>query len=403
MKKLFLLLPLSILMMASCSNDEAASVMSKKEITIRPLVQNSTRGEAVTLANLNAFRVYGTNAEADNPAIEENFMDIVTPNVDGSTWSMQDVHFWMTDPVSGTPSYGNNVVDFTGIHPQDLVTSASLPASITLNLNTPGGRDLQDIIVARYSTTRDKGLLNGIPLYFKHVLSQIVVRATNGHVDERKVEVIGIKLSNVKPQGTLTFPTVNTTAETAFDPISNPTGTAMSYIIKHTDSKAVTLTEKAQNIMFDGAYHEGFMVIPQSFTCEPIPADLKATDTYLSVLCRIYKAKGNDEWSLIYPKSGDDGKYAFAAVGISGKWEPGKKYIYTLKFYEGSGGAGVIDPNPTDPEDPDNPEVNTSPDDPDNPSGMADDEQTKSPITFTVTVEDWHNGSGSDTDFNKIM
>ena len=121
MKKLIVLLPLSILMMASCSNDEQTSSMSKKEISVRPLVQYSTRGEAVTLANLDAFRVYGTNVDAANPAIEADFVDIVTPEADGSTWSMQDVHYWMTDPVSGTPNYGANVVNFNrelqaGIH-----------------------------------------------------------------------------------------------------------------------------------------------------------------------------------------------------------------------------------------------------------------------------------------------
>ena len=403
MKKLIVLLPLSILMMASCTNDEQTSLVSKKEISVRPLVQYSTRGEAVTLANLDAFRVYGTNADAANPAIEADFVDIVTPNADGSTWSMQDVHYWMTDPVSGTPNYGANVVNFTGIYPKDLMTSATLPASMGLNINDANGRTQQDIIVAFYAATRNNNLISGVPLNFKHVLSQIVVRAANGHVDERRVEIIGVKLSNVKPEGTLTFPTSNTTPDAAYSPISNPTGNAMSYIIKHTDDKVVTLTEKPQDIMFNGTWPGGFMVIPQSFTCNPIPAYLQATDTYLSVLCRIYKHNESGGWNLVYPKNGADGKYAFASVGISGTWEPGKKYIYTLNFYEDNGGAGMIAPDTTDPDDPNNPEVDTSPDDESDPTGVVDDEQAKTPITFTVTVEDWQNGSGSDSDFNKIM
>ena len=402
MKKLILLLP-AILMMASCSNDEQVGITSKKEVSVRPLVQSSTRGETITLANLDAFRVYGVNADAANPAIESDFTDIVRAQSDGSTWGMDGVHYWMTDPVSGTPNYGANTVGFTGIYPQDLVSSETLPATTALNLNTANGRNLKDIIVAYNTATRDNNLASGVPLNFKHVLSQIVVRAANGHVDERKVEIIGVKLCNVKPEGTLTFPTSPTTAGASYNPISNPSGDAFSYIIKRSGTEVVTLTENVQNIMFDTEYPGGFMVIPQSFTCNPVPALMEATDTYLSVLCRIYKKGEGDTWNLIYPKNGADGKYSFAAVGISGTWEPGKKYIYTLNFYEDNGGAGVIDPNPVDPDDPNNPDVDTTPDDPDDPSGIVDDEQAKTPITFTVTVEDWQNGSGSEDDFNKIM
>ena len=118
MKKLILLLP-AILMMASCSNDEQVGITSKKEVSVRPLVQSSTRGETITLANLDAFRVYGVNADAANPAIESDFTDIVRAQSDGSTWGMDGVHYWMTDPVSGTPNYGANTVGFTGIYPQE--------------------------------------------------------------------------------------------------------------------------------------------------------------------------------------------------------------------------------------------------------------------------------------------
>ncbi|MBR1389542.1 MAG: fimbrillin family protein [Prevotella sp.] len=402
MKKQILLLPLAILAMVSCSNDEQIP-LEKKVVMVRPLVQYNTRGESVTLANLGTFRVYGVNDDPANPAIEENFTDLVSPLDDGSTWGMQRVHYWMVDPVSKSPSYGANVAHFTGIYPSSLTTSATLPASIGLSLNTANGRALDDILVAYSGATRNDNLVSGVPLNFKHVLSQIVIRAANGHIDERKIEVIGIKLSNVKPEGTLTLPTSDTTPNAAYDPIGNPAGTPQSYVIKHVNGEIVTLTEDVQTIMFDGEYPGGFMVIPQSFTCNEVQANLQASDTYLSVLCRIYKKNSADDWSLIYPKNGDDGKYAFASVGISGTWEPGKKYIYTLNFYEDNGGAGTIDPDPVNPDDPDDPEVDTNPDYEDDPTGVVDDEQAKTPITFTVTVEDWLDGSGSDSDFNKIM
>ena len=399
MKKLLLLLPLAILTVSSCSNDEQLGSVQQRQVTVRPLVQNNTRGESVTLANLGTFRVYGINADADNPAIREDFTDLVSPQGNGSTWCTQNVHFWMSDPAGKTPGYGANVVNVTGIYPKDLVTSATPPATIELNLHTANGRDLDDILVAYSNATRDDYLVSGIPLYFKHMLSQIVVRAANGHINERKVEVIGVKLSNVKPQGTLTLPTSVISAA-----VGNPSGTPQAYVIKHVNDEVVTLTEDVQTIMFDGKYPGGFMVIPQSFTCsQEQPVRIQPVDTYISVLCRIYKKNSAGDWTLIYPKNGKDGKYGFASVGISGTWEPGKKYIYTLNFYGNEGGAGHVDPTPVDPDDSDNPEVDPSPDDENNPTGIVDDEMARSPITFTISVEDWQDGSGSDDEFNKIM
>lgn len=412
-KKLTLLYVAAALTLTGCSSDELVSNTAlKSEVAVRPQVKGPTRGESVTLANLDAFRVWAVNEDADNPAIEKNFMDVVTPNDDGTAWKMQSSHYWMTDAVSGTPFYGDNIASFSGIYPKDLVTSEERPVKTDLSLTTANGRELKDILVAYYSGTRDANITSGVPLNFKHVLSQIVIRARNGHTDERKVEIIGVKLVNVKPQGTLTFPRVNTNGTEAYTPISDVTGTPVAYSINHSSQQEIVeLTGEAQNLMFDGdAAPGGFMVLPQSFTCADDPYDLTATDTYISVLCRLYKKTAEGTWSLIYPKGNTSGQYAYASVGIAGTWESGKKYIYTLNFYEGSGGAGVIDPNPTDPDnpgDPDdpnnpgNPEVDPTPDDPENPSGVVDDEQSRMPIVFTVTVEDWQEGTGSD--FNKIL
>lgn len=405
MKKLLFLLPITALLITSCTNDENINkLVSKKEVGVRPLVSGTTRGEAITLANLKEFRVFAVNKNEASPAIEENFTDVVSATDEG-IWAMSTPHYWMSDPVNGSQSYGSNVANFTGVYPKDLVTETTLPATMALNLSTPDGRDLKDILVAYFSGTRDGNVTSGVPLHFKHVLSQIVVKARNGSTDVRKVEIIGVKLCTVKPGATLTFPTANTNEANTYEPISNVTGDALSYIINHDNaSDVIELTSEAQNIMFDAEGTQGgFMVIPQTFNSPSDSYLLSTNDTYISVLCRIYKKNDAGEWEVLFPKSGASGQYAFTSVGISGKWEPGKKYIYTLNFYEGNGGAGVIDPDPKDPSDPDNPEVDNTPDDPDNPSGEVDDEQSKMPIIFTVTVEDWQDGNGSSDDFNKIL
>ena len=404
MKRLMLLLPVAALMLASCANDENINrPVSKKEVGVRPLVSGATRGEAITLANLKDFRVFAVNDDASAPAIEEDFTDVVEVTDDG-IWALRQPHYWMTDPVDGAENYGGNTARFTGVYPQDLVSELTLPATKALDLSNPAGRDLKDILVAHFAGTRDENVTSGVPLNFKHVLSQIIVRARNGHTDDRKVEIIGVKLGGVKPKATLTFPTENTNGTADYEPISGVTGDVVSYAITHENGEVVELTGEAQNVMFDAAGTQGgFMVIPQTLTGPDDSYLLTAGETYISVLCRIYKKDDAGEWTLLYPKGGDNGQYAFSAVAINGKWNPGKKYVYTLNFYEGNGGAGVIDPDPKDPSDPDNPEVDTTPDDPDNPTGVVDDEQSKMPIVFTVTVEDWQDGNGSSDDFNKIL
>ena len=402
MKKLMFLLPLAALTIASCSNDEGLTTqqkeIEKEAVVIRPLVQSNTRGEAITLANLSGFKVFADNTDNSNPALDGAFADVVTSSGDGSTWSTGSVHYWKNDDESNT--FGNNTAKFLGVYPSDLFTETTYPSTHDLELSSiKDGRKLQDIMVAYNTGNRVSNGTSGVALNFKHVLSQIVIQAANKNTEERKIEIVGVKLANVKQNGTLTFPTTATIPTLAgFNPISNVT-TPTDIIIKRTSSESpVELTTTAQNIMFDGGTG-GFMVMPQALSSNETPA---TGDNYISVLCRIYKKDG-ENWELSYPHlaegATDDGSYAFTSVGISGNWEVGKKYTYTLNFFQGSGGAGTVDPKPTDPNpQPGDDPVDPTPDPTD--TGKVDEGPTKVPIYFTVTVDDWQDASG---DFNKIL
>ena len=402
MKKLMFLLPLAALTIASCSNDEGLTTqqkeIEKEAVVIRPLVQSNTRGEAITLANLSGFKVFADNTDNSNPALDGAFADVVTSSGDGSTWSTGSVHYWKNDDESNT--FGNNTAKFLGVYPSDLFTETTYPSTHDLELSSiKDGRKLQDIMVAYNTGNRVSNGTSGVALNFKHVLSQIVIQAANKNTEERKIEIVGVKLANVKQNGTLTFPTTATIPTLAgFNPISNVT-TPTDIIIKRTSSESpVELTTTAQNIMFDGGTG-GFMVMPQALSSNETPA---TGDNYISVLCRIYKKDG-ENWELSYPHlaegATDDGSYAFTSVGISGNWEVGKKYTYTLNFFQGSGGAGTVDPDP-------NPDPNPQPgddpvnEDPDPEDKGVDQGPTSVPIYFTVTVDDWQDASG---DFNKIL
>ena len=404
MKKLMLLLPLAALTIASCSNDEGLTTqqkeIEKEAVVIRPLVQSNTRGEAITLANLSQFQVFADNTDNSNPALDGAFADVVTSSGDGSTWSTGSVHYWKND-VDGSPSFGGNTAKFLGVYPSNLVSGTAYPTDVALDFSgVKDGRNLEDIMVAYNTGSRASNGASGVALNFKHVLSQIVIQAANKNTDERKVEIVGVKLANVKQKGTLVFPTTTTTATLAgFNPISDA-NTATDIIIKRTSSESpVELTTTAQNIMFDGGAG-GFMVMPQALSSNET---LTTSDNYISVLCRIYKKDAGGNWELSYPHVADgetdNGSYAFTSVGISGNWEVGKKYTYTLNFFQASGGAGTVDPDPTDPNpQPGDDPVNEDPD-PDD-TGNVDDGPTSVPIFFTVTVDDWQDASG---DFNKAL
>ena len=74
-------------------------------------------------------------------------------------------------------------------------------------------------------------------------------------------------------------------------------------------------------------------------------------------------------------------------MAIDTKWEPGKRYVYTLEFFGQNGGGGKYDPDPTNP-DPD-PEKDKDIDKDPEPDKEGGDPILDKPIFFTVTVDDW--------------
>ncbi|MGI6794230.1 fimbrillin family protein, partial [Bacteroides sp. KG68] len=150
-----------------------------------------------------------------------------------------------------------------------------------------------------------------------------------------------------------------------------------------------TLDTEAKSIMFDETSDKtnNFLMIPQQLTA--YDKNSHTDGAYIAVLCQI-SSKDGSSLTRLYPAEGDDA-YAYSAVAINTKWEPGKKYIYTLTYGagDGNGGGGIVPPNQGNP-DPDNPVDPTEPQDPTphNPGDPILD----APIKFTVEeVEVWSN------------
>ena len=129
-----------------------------------------------------------------------------------------------------------------------------------------------------------------------------------------------------------------------------------------TYSSSVLLTNgaDAQSIMGEG--NGTWMLIPQTLTGWNIEDDASNSDngTYLAAYIQI--KQGSEP---IYPITGTSDEYAWAAVPLSGTWDPNTKYTYTLHFTDGS--VGTIPPGDSE----------------------EGEDILGQPIKFTVEVETW--------------
>ena len=370
MKSSMALMAAMATLFASCSNDEIRNTASPVEIGFNTTLSGVTR-TVLDNSNFAQFKVTALNSTDGSAYFSDENV-----SKDGNSWFTENHYYWP-----------DNALDFYAYAPTDL-------SNVTINQTTKQIIDFvpvynvenqQDIVVAIGSGSKETNMENGVHLNFKHELAQIEVKATNERPSTYNVEVLGVKLGRVKTKATMTFPSVAGNHATWTDPTE-----VMTYGIKY--DEAITLSTEAQSLM---GGNDNWLMIPQSLTAW----DTSKTEDqgfYLSVLLRITDKSGN----VIYPqpKEGQEQSevYAYSAVPVSATWAAGKKYTYTLKFFKDNGGAGVTDPDPTNP-DPDLPEGDPDVDPqpiPDEPGGGGNIMQGT--IFFTVNIEDWTPGDSED-------
>lgn len=361
-----------LMVLGACTNDEVIDVKQTGSIDLRPLIENSTRATATTVANLGSFKVDVLKGNETYGAMT------VTGSNSGTKWTTSPLTYW--------PSNASQQLDFYAYAPTTTtgVTINGTSKEITSYTPSTTVADQKDLVIAYNTGTKANNEADGVPLLFKHALSQIEVKAKCANAN-MKVEIIGVKVVSVAKDGTFTFPTAKTEsgqgkelARTLWTPGSDK----IAYMVQN--STPVTLNATAQSLM--PSTSGTFMLIPQAITAWN---NKNNTDTnhgsYLSVLCRISNVSGNNV-TQIFPAT--SGKYGFSAVAIgttdSDKtWEPGKKYIYTLEFFGTNSGGGRFDPDPTVP----NGGGKDTDVDPTKPEDGG--KEILKPITFTVQVEEW--------------
>ena len=361
-----------LMVLGACTNDEVIDVKQTGSIDLRPLIENSTRATATTVANLGSFKVDVLKGTETYGAMT------VTGSDNGTKWTTSPLTYW--------PSNASQQLDFYAYAPTSTegVTINGTDKKITSYTPSTTVADQKDLVIAYNTGTKTANEASGVPLLFKHALSQIEVKAKCANAN-MKVEIIGVKVVSVAKDGTFTFPTATTQSGTGHELALGLWNTASSqktaYMVRN--SAPVELTKTAQSLM--PSTSGTFMLIPQAITPWNKQNNATTAGSYISVLCRISNVSGDNE-TLIFPTTA--GKYGFSAVAIgttkSDKtWEPGKKYVYTLEFFGTDSGGGRFDPDPTVP---DGGGGDTDVDTTDPKDGGK---EILKPITFTVDVEDW--------------
>ena len=358
---------LALAALSSCSQDETSHVDTTGAIGFRTSLGKTTRAE-IKLSNLGSFNVTAfPNAGGSN-----YFTDLAVSSSDaGVTWNTASVYYWL----AGT-------LDFTAYAPTSISSLVSIAhgagnQKITGFEVEQAVSSQKDVVAAFNSGDKAAYGTSGVPMNFKHILSQIEVKAkcTNSKL---RVKVKGVKLGAINSKGNFAFPQTATVSSysvprTNWASLSAP----KDFLAEDTGGPEVTLNGTAQSIMFGS---DNFMMIPQQLT-KYVQASAP-TGAYIAVLCRMDIDDGSSNYTALYP-SAVPTAYAFAAVGIDTEWQPGKKYVYTLEFGDG---GGVVPPNQNNP----NPGGGTvtppvGPDFPSNPG----DPILNNPIKFTVTVDNW--------------
>lgn len=407
MRKSFYLAALAAIAMTSCSQDEvindAPALGNGSAITFSTILDKSpiSRANTVTKDNMRNFRV--VCYDWDNT---HYFGPTSVISDDGNIWTYTGVHNWKQKDkalrffsIHGTANtyFKEPVAGDEGITGNKYPFLKDMPIHSRVYLNANGeytdqngqqdqtnlGHAMHDVCAAFYEGKEGDGK---VKLNFKHLLSKIEVEAKNdNHANGRKVEVMGVRLKGMYQHGTWIYNVADAVQNTAHSDFAGTwyhdkegdTPTGDTWLRWHMNETPLTLNGGYQSIL---PLNESFMVFPTVESDQDAGTTAYDKDhpngTYLSVICRVTTtdAAGNEHIVV-----GSLDKYAMAMVPVSFKLEQGKKYTFKLDFTNGSGQT-----DPTTPVDPDI----------EGPGeGGGGEDHEGAPIDFTVTVEDWTDGT----------
>lgn len=367
----------TLLGFSACNSKSGVEPDVQGTLAFRPFVNHNVRAVDMDRKGL-ATDGFTVNAYGNNAVFFENVNVKPESGVDGFWLTQGQTYYW--------PNYELDFVAWANLGKYGNVDVTKDAQKI--NLTTPEAVANQvDVIAARNSGNRADNEGSGVAMTFKHLLSQIEVKAMNTN-KAYIVKVAGVKIGRVNSEATFTYPDKlenKSITNSAYTDIPNSAYTDLSEVKSFGagSKEVVTLGGTATSIM--NPDNGNFRLIPQALTAWNQAEQLKGTPdnkgNYLGVLVNITNA----DRAAIYPTTA--GQYAFAAVpfSIEDGLEAGKKYIITLDFSEG---CGYEDPALTEGKPTDlltDVTINDTPVKPAKPGNPI----LGGPIKFKVTVEDY--------------
>lgn len=330
MKKTLFIAALAALGLTACTQDEPVSINHGSGISFRPAMGNLTRATETTNANLSEFTA--TALIGDQTLF--NQLEF-TKGSDGF-FTSSPVYYWPGD---------NSEVSFYAYSPSADALGADVtltPTTKTMENFSPAEdiADQVDFITANATGTKNANEASGVELTFNHQLTQIELRAKTDNT-AYVYKVAGMRIGRAQTTASFDF----STSQWTLDDWHETT-------IYQSSCDPVTLSSTPVSIM--GASGNAMLIpqtlIPWSPQNDP---DNVAREAYLSVLLQITSADGAQVYPFPSDKqldtNGNKRTYAWASIPLSGTWEAGKKYIYTLDFTNGAGYVDPDDPTPGNP------------------------------------------------------
>lgn len=349
---------LSMFGMASCNDEEpfekaaANNANINEQIAFRPALGAQTRGTETNNSNLGS--IYVTSFMGGS----KYFNDVeFTKGTDGFYTSQNEYDWPGNDSELTFYSYSPSMDDLGA----DITISDANVLQLESYVTPEAIADQKDFITAEATGKRSVNEDAGVPLTFSHRLAQIEIRAKSDN-QTYVFKVAGARIGRAETTGSFNFTTNEWTLDDWHD-----TG------VYDTSITPVTLGSDAVSLMGDAG---NAMLIPQTLVpWSPVnDPDNVAREAYLSVLVNITTKDGVRMYPFpddnLKDANGNPREYAWASIPLSGTWEQGKKYIYTLDFTVGAGNVDPDDPNPGNP-------------------------VLGKPLKFTVNVLDWNEDDSS--------
>lgn len=336
MRKKVLLAALSALALTACVNDETIEMNPGNAVAFRPSTENSTRATVTTSNTIQDFKVWGYYKKNDNTDYT-SFMEEQVVNKAGNEWVYSPVRFW---PTSGE-------VDFYSVSPADVTTNITKDAQqiVDYTVNTDPSKQIDLLYAVNMECKKSS---EGVPVNFRHALSQVVFKAKTANPNI-EVQIESIKLNNIMGKGTFTFPKKTTTAitqsNTYEDAAEDETFGTWTLSTNASDLQYPTIEFDTKTVPTDGttidltsvADGTAMLLMPQVLAENNYTYDYEGGSTTvqvsptLSISCKIYNVSGEDKVQVF----GSSNHFStLRNIPFEGTWQQGRKYTYTLIFGE---------------------------------------------------------------------